>query len=105
VHLLSDNLVMHVVVSLDVLQELVCAMGAHVNQFFGPSKCAVSELRLLVGDVPLAPLVTAGTLCAHSKQDGDANHRYKPWLLMAQLKDMQSALGLELVSCDDVGVA
>jgi hypothetical protein len=35
-------------------------MGAHVNHLFGPSKCAVSELYLLVGDVPLAPLVTAG---------------------------------------------
>jgi hypothetical protein len=61
VHLLSDDLVMHVMVSLDVLQELVRAVGAHVNQFLGPSDCAVSELCLLVCDVPLAQLVTAGT--------------------------------------------
>jgi hypothetical protein len=51
-------------------------MGAHVNQFFGPSKCAVSELRLLVCDVPLAPLVAASTACAHSKEDGSADHCY-----------------------------
>jgi hypothetical protein len=35
----------------------------HVSQFFGASECAVSELRLLVCDVLLAPLVTAGTAC------------------------------------------
>jgi hypothetical protein len=51
-------------------------MGAHVNQFFSASKCAVSELHLLVRDIDLAPLVTAGTASAHSKQDGDADHRY-----------------------------
>jgi hypothetical protein len=96
---------MHVMVSLDVLQELVLAVGAHVNEFFGASECMVSELCLLVGDLALAPLVTAGTACAHSKQDGDADHCYKPWFWMAQLEDMQSALILELVSSDDFNVA
>jgi hypothetical protein len=75
-HLLSDDLVIHVVVRLDVLQELVRSVGPHVNQFFGPSECAVSELCLLVPDVPLAPLVAAGTACALSKEDGGSDHRY-----------------------------
>jgi hypothetical protein len=69
---------MHVVVCLDVLQEFICPVGSHVNQFLGPSECAVSELCLLVRDVALAALVAAGTACAHSNEDGCADHCYEP---------------------------
>jgi hypothetical protein len=103
-HFLRHNLV-HVMVRLDVPQEFIRSMGANVNQFLGPSECAVSELCLLVRDVALAALVVAGTAHAHSNEDGRADHCYEPWLWMAQLKDVQPTLCLELVPCDNVGVA
>jgi hypothetical protein len=39
---------------------------------------------------------------SHSKQDCDADHRDEPWLWMAQLQNVQSALCLELVPGDDI---
>jgi hypothetical protein len=92
VHLHFYYFMMHIMVRLAILLELVSALGAHVNQFFSASKCAVSELRLLVGDVLLALIVTAGTACSHSKQDCGLYHRNEPWLWMAQLKDVQPSL-------------
>jgi hypothetical protein len=80
-------------------------VGAHVHQLFCPSKCVVSELCLFGRDVALPALVAAGAARAHAEEDGCAHHCYGPWLHVAQLEDVQPSLGLDLVPCDDVGVA
>jgi hypothetical protein len=96
---------MHIMVRLDILQELVRALGTHVNEFFGAAERAVPELCLLVGDVLFALFVTAGTACSHSNEYCYAYHRDDPRLWVAQLEDVQPALCLELVSGDNVCVA
>jgi hypothetical protein len=71
VHLLYHNLIVHVVVRLDVLQKLLRSVGFHVNQLLCPAERPVSEFRLLVPDVALAVLVSAGAAFAHA-DDADA---------------------------------
>jgi hypothetical protein len=56
-------------------------------------------------DVALPAFVAAGAACAHADEDGRAHHCYGPWFHVAQLEDVQPSLGLDLVPCDDVGVA
>jgi hypothetical protein len=68
VHLHLDDFMVHIMVGLYILEQLVRAMGAHLDKFLGVAECAVPELCLLVGDILLSLFVAAGPACMYPCQ-------------------------------------
>jgi hypothetical protein len=74
------------------------------SSFARPSARSLS-FTSFAHDVALPVLVAAGSARAHADEDGRAHHCYGPWLHVAWLKDVQPALGLDLVPSDNVGAS
>jgi hypothetical protein len=66
VHLHLDNFMVHIMVGLNILEQLVRSVGAHVEDFLGAAECAVPELCLLVADILFSLFVAASPACTHA---------------------------------------